>query len=148
MQTLDLIPNSFMAKSHRWKLCIILILNYSPKFIIRLVSLRSIGIILIIRISAGNRTHSLISYFIAFEITLYALIFSLSWFHLIILLIILELLSLKVFLVRIVTLNIGSNPTFIFTLVTLRVAEARVGLRALTMLIRSHGEDLLFLQNL
>jgi len=63
--------------------------------------------------------------------------------------IILELLILKVFFIRVSVLNIRSRPMFIFTFVTLSVAEARVALRLLTMLIRrSHGEDLLFLSNL
>jgi NADH:ubiquinone oxidoreductase subunit K len=64
------------------------------------------------------------------------------WYHVIILLIILEMLILTVF----VSLNLSLSLTrlsgaCIFIFITLRVAEARVGISLLTIIIRRNGND-------
>lgn len=65
-----------------------------------------------------------------------------------ILLMTLELMMLKVFFLRVVLFSLGVRVLFTFVLITLIVAEARVALRILTMLVRTHGEDLLYLQDM
>lgn len=55
---------------------------------------------------------------------------------------------LKVFFLRAVLFSLGVRVLFTFVLITLIVAEARVALRILTMLVRTHGEDLLYLQDI
>jgi len=39
--------------------------------------------------------------------------------------------------------NLSINNFFIFLFITLRVAEARVGISLLTILVRVHGEDII-----
>ena len=69
-----------------------------------------------------------------------------KWFHVIIVLILLELFILKIYffsLFYFVRLNI--NNFFVFLFITLRVAEARVGISLLTILVRVHGEDIILI---
>ena len=64
------------------------------------------------------------------------------WYHLIILLIILEILILMIFLLTNLFLFLWMFSTFfVFLFITLSVAEATIGLSLLTILVRRHGND-------
>lgn len=64
------------------------------------------------------------------------------WYHLIILLIILEMFILLIFFSLNIFLILNKfSIFFIFIFITLRVAEARIGLALLTILVRTHGND-------
>merc|ERR1712168_1691867 len=77
-----------------------------------------------------------------FIILVFRFIISIIWYHVIIILMILELFILMIFfLVNLFTLIINYSRFFIFVFITLSVAEARVGLSLLTMLVRNHGND-------
>ena len=61
-----------------------------------------------------------------------------------IILIILELFILKIyFLIIFFNIKILARSRFLFVFITLRVAEARVGISLLTILVRVHGEDVI-----
>ena len=80
------------------------------------------------------------------QILLYVRIYTLRWYHIMILLMILELMILNIFLVSIiVSWSLSGSYFLIYCFVTLRVAEARVGISLLTILIRAHGRDYLTL---
>jgi len=80
--------------------------------------------------------------FIMVEICLYRLLLSTSWFHVIILLMVLEMLILLVFLlINLTILSVKISGIFVFMFITLSVAEARVGISLLTMLVRRNGND-------
>merc|ERR1712131_125607 len=88
------------------------------------------------RIEITSRLYLLITFIIIFLRVLFCRIL----YHLIILLIILEIFILRIFLI--VNIYIYKlSFFFIFCFITLRVAEARIGLSILTMLIRNHGND-------
>ena len=80
--------------------------------------------------------------FIIFIIIFLRIFFCRIWYHLIVLLIILEIFILRIFLLlNLFLLSFKRSFFFIFCFITLRVAEARIGLSILTILIRSHGND-------
>merc|ERR1712133_316625 len=80
------------------------------------------------------------------HILLYVRLYTLRWYHIMILLMILELMILNIFLVSIiVSWSLSGSYFLIYCFVTLRVAEARVGISLLTILIRAHGRDYLTL---
>merc|ERR1712126_232303 len=80
------------------------------------------------------------------QILLYVRIYTLRWYHIMILLMILELMILNIFSVSmIVSWSLSGSYFLIYCFVTLRVAEARVGISLLTILIRAHGRDYLTL---
>jgi NADH:ubiquinone oxidoreductase subunit K len=61
-----------------------------------------------------------------------------------IILILLELFILKIFFFSLFYfIEITINNFFTFLFITLRVAEARVGMSLLTILVRVHGEDII-----
>jgi len=56
----------------------------------------------------------------------------------------LELFILKIYFFSLFFFaNIIINNFFVFLFITLRVAEARVGISLLTILVRVHGEDVI-----
>jgi len=56
----------------------------------------------------------------------------------------LELFILKIYFFPLFFFaNIIINNFFVFLFITLRVAEARVGISLLTILVRVHGEDVI-----
>jgi len=72
----------------------------------------------------------------------YSALLARRWFHVIVLLIFLEIFMLLIFLI--VTrfrLIINLSGGFIFIFITLRVAEASIGMALLTILVRRHGND-------
>lgn len=84
-----------------------------------------------------------------FELLFFLYLYTSKWFHIMIILILLELFILKIYffsLFCIVGINI--NNFFVFLFITLRVAEARVGISLLTMLVRVHGEDIILTINI
>ena len=67
---------------------------------------------------------------------------SLIWYHVIIILIILEMFILRIFfLLNFYVFLLNYSVFFIFVFITLSVAEARIGLSLLTILVRNHGND-------
>jgi len=63
-----------------------------------------------------------------------------------IILILLELFILKIYFFSLFCFfEISINNFFVFLFITLRVAEARVGISLLTILIRVHGEDIILM---
>jgi NADH:ubiquinone oxidoreductase subunit K len=83
------------------------------------------------------------------ETLLFFYLFTLMWYHIIILLIILELFILKIYLFRLI-FSAKNNITnfFIFLFITIRVAEASIGLSLLTILVRVCGEDNILVINI
>jgi len=72
---------------------------------------------------------------------------SIVWYHVIILLIIIEFLILSIFLLANIYLVIlGTSIFFLFLFITLRVAEARLGISLLTILVRIHGIDFILIR--
>ena len=75
-------------------------------------------------------------------ILIFRFIISIIWFHVIIILILLEMFILRIFfLLNFYIILFNYSIFFIFIFITLSVAEARIGLSLLTMLVRSHGND-------
>ena len=83
------------------------------------------------------------------EILVFYWLFNLSWFHIIILLIVLELFILKIYFFS-VYFSIKNRilRLFIFLFITVRVAEARLGISLLTILVRICGEDSILINNI
>jgi len=70
-------------------------------------------------------------------------LYTLSWFHIIMLLIILEVFILNIFLVSsLLTVYTRLSGIRVFIFITLRVVEASIGVSLLTILVRAHGNDL------
>jgi len=59
---------------------------------------------------------------------------------------VLELFILKIYFLGVSFLLGGGRSYFTFFFITLSVAEARVGLSLLTMLVRSNGDDFIFIE--
>merc|ERR1712026_628896 len=86
--------------------------------------------------------YSRIFYIVFFVILVLRFRMSIIWYHVIIILIILEIFILIIFfLVNFYVILLNCSRFFIFIFITLRVAEARVGLSLLTILVRRHGND-------
>nr|BAE46524.1 NADH dehydrogenase subunit 4L [Neocalanus robustior] len=72
----------------------------------------------------------------------YSALLASSWFHVMVLLMFLEMFMLLIFLiVTSFSLMMNLSGGFIFIFITLSVAEASIGMALLTMLVRSHGND-------
>ena len=75
-------------------------------------------------------------------ILIFRFIISIIWFHVIIILILLEIFILRIFfLLNFYMILFNYSIFFLFIFITLSVAEARIGLSLLTILVRSHGND-------
>lgn len=73
---------------------------------------------------------------------IFRFIISIIWFHVIIILILLEIFILRIFfLLNFYMILFNYSIFFLFIFITLSVAEARIGLSLLTILVRSHGND-------
>merc|ERR1711956_134661 len=91
-----------------------------------------------------NGLFSLDIFLIFILLEIFIFLYTKVWFHVIIILIVLELFILKIyFLVIFFRIKILARSRFLFVFITLRVAEARVGLSLLTLLIRIYGEDII-----
>lgn len=78
------------------------------------------------------------------EIILYIFVYTSFWYHIIILLIVLEFIILKNFLLTVLLISITNvESVFIFFFRALAVREARLGISLLTVLARAHGNDYL-----
>jgi len=88
--------------------------------------------------------HSCLITLFFLELFAYSLLYLSNWHHLIILLIVLELFMLKIYFLRVRFSIRGSASYFTFFFITLSVAEARVGLSLLTILVRANGDDFIF----
>merc|ERR1712015_498600 len=76
------------------------------------------------------------------EMVLYVVVYTSFWYHIIILLIVLEFIMLKNFLLIMVLISISSvESAFIFFFSVLAVREARLGISLLAVLSRAHGND-------
>merc|ERR1712037_667947 len=75
------------------------------------------------------------------ELLFFLYLYISKWFHVIIILILLELFILKIYFFCFIRMVI--NNFFVFLFITLSVAEARVGISLLTILVRVHGEDII-----
>jgi len=81
---------------------------------------------------------------IALELGVYMALYTSFWYHVIILLIILEFFILKGFFFTSLVIFRGSLETFfIFLFTALAVREASLGIALLTVLARAHGNDYL-----
>merc|ERR1712039_733196 len=78
--------------------------------------------------------YSRIFYIVFFVILVLRFRMSIIWYHVIIILIIFFLLNFSIIL-------ISYSSFLIFIFITLSVAEARIGLSLLTILVRNHGND-------
>jgi NADH:ubiquinone oxidoreductase subunit K len=83
------------------------------------------------------------------EILTFFYLFLSSWFHIIILLIVIELFILKIYFFRLYfsIKNLITN-FFVFLFIAVRVAEARVGISLLTILVRICGRDRILIINI
>nr|ATN95397.1 NADH dehydrogenase subunit 4L [Calanus finmarchicus] len=80
--------------------------------------------------------------FILVTSALMSLMLSSRWYHVMIILMILEMLMLLVFISLNLALGLaGLSGVCVFIFITLSVAEASVGMSLLTMMIRSNGND-------
>ena len=83
---------------------------------------------------------------VIFELLFFIYLYVSKWFHIIIILILLELFILKIYFFSLFCfIRAAINNFFIFLFITLRVAEARVGISLLTILVRVHGEDIILI---
>merc|ERR1711953_698121 len=86
--------------------------------------------------------YSRIFYIVFFVILVLRFRMSIIWYHVIIILIILEIFILiNFFLLNFSIILISYSSFLIFIFITLSVAEARIGLSLLTILVRNHGND-------
>jgi hypothetical protein len=80
----------------------------------------------------------------ALELVIYIALYTSFWYHVIMLLIILEFFILKGFFFTSLVIFRGSLETFfIFLFTALAVREASLGISLLTVLARAHGNDYL-----
>jgi len=87
--------------------------------------------------------------FFAIEMLFYLFLYISIWYHIMFLIMILEFFILKNYLLSIIVFNLWKRRIyFIYVFITLRVAEASIGLSLLTLLIRSHGSDYLGVEGL
>ena len=78
------------------------------------------------------------------ELLFFLYLYISKWFHVIIILILLELFMLKIYFFSLFCfIRMAINNFFVFLFITLSVAEARVGISLLTILVRVHGEDII-----
>ena len=78
------------------------------------------------------------------EILIYVFVYTSFWYHVIILLIVLEFMILKNFLIIILIVYcLSLENVFLFFFRALAVSEARLGMSLLTVLSRAHGNDYL-----
>ena len=78
------------------------------------------------------------------ELLFFLYLYISKWFHVIIILILLELFILKIYFFSLFCfIRMVINNFFVFLFITLSVAEARVGISLLTILVRVHGEDII-----
>ena len=95
-----------------------------------------------VRIVFGYNAANVVSMFIFLRACTYRLLLTSRWFHVIVLLIFLEIFILLIFIFASLSrLILRASGGFIFVFITLRVAEARIGIAVLTMLVRRHGND-------
>lgn len=81
---------------------------------------------------------------IGVEILIYVFIYTSFWYHVIILLMVLEFIILKNFLLVVIIIYILKiENVFVFFFRALAVSEARLGISLLTVLSRAHGNDYL-----
>ena len=87
-------------------------------------------------------THLVLCWLFFLEMILYLYLLGSVWFHVIILLIIMEIIILLIFsLIRIIIIVSKISGRIIFLFITLRVAEARIGVSLLTIIVRRRGND-------
>lgn len=85
---------------------------------------------------------ALIAYLYIFEIIFFLLLLSYSWYHIILLLIVLEMMILAIFsCISLLVCMCRLSSILLFMFITLRVAEASVGVSLLTILVRRNGND-------
>ena len=78
------------------------------------------------------------------EILIYVFVYTSFWYHVIILLIVLEFIILKNFLMVILIIyGLKLENVFLFFFRALAVSEASLGISLLTVLSRAHGNDYL-----
>ena len=78
------------------------------------------------------------------EILIYVFVYTSFWYHVIMLLIVLEFMMLKNFLMVILIIYcLSLENVFLFFFRTLAVSEASLGMSLLTVLSRAHGIDYL-----
>ena len=78
------------------------------------------------------------------EILIYVFVYTSFWYHVIMLLIVLEFIILKNFLMVILTIYyLNLENVFLFFFRALAVSEASLGISLLTVLSRAHGNDYL-----
>lgn len=78
------------------------------------------------------------------EILIYVFVYTSFWYHVIILLIVLEFIILKNFLVVVLIIYVLKlENVFLFFFRALAVSEASLGISLLTVLSRAHGNDYL-----
>nr|AYV63063.1 NADH dehydrogenase subunit 4L [Lovenula raynerae] len=81
--------------------------------------------------------------FIGLELIFYTLSLLKNWFHVMMILMVMEMFMLKNFLlINLAAINTLS-PSLIFIFTTFMVMEASMGMSILTLLTRSHGNDFL-----
>ena len=82
--------------------------------------------------------------FICAEILVYVFVYTSFWYHIMMLLMVLEFIILKNFLLVVMLIYRASvESVFIFFFRALAVREARLGISLLTVLARAHGNDYL-----
>merc|ERR1711862_195852 len=90
----------------------------------------------------GGCLNDFIIFLIFLEAIIYSYFYTSMWFHVIILMIFLEIIMLKNFLFRVFLRSVdGTRRYFLYVFIVLRVAEARIRISVLVRLIRSHGVD-------
>ena len=78
------------------------------------------------------------------EILIYVFVYTSFWYHVIMLLIVLEFIILKNFLIVILIIYcLSLENVFLFFFRALAVSEASLGISLLTVLSRAHGNDYL-----
>lgn len=83
------------------------------------------------------------------EVLIFLYIYTSIWFHIMILLILIELFILKIYILSILSEKIiAFSSYFTYIFITLSVAEASISISLLTLLIRTHGEDNILLINI
>lgn len=79
------------------------------------------------------------------EIFIYFTAILKNWFHLIIILILIEIIILKLFFILVIISRIEISQNIIFIFSTFIVIEARMGVSILTLIVRSHGNDFILI---
>jgi len=90
---------------------------------------------------SGERVIELFSVLLVLEVSIYMLSLAKVWFHVIMILILLEFISIKGFVIISIKAASFLNPAILFLFSVLMVCEARLGMGLIVRIRRGRGDE-------